>query len=80
MNNRWKTEHSRGLLKGTPIYAAIMPPGLTLNEQEKWTKGLRPLVGMNGWGTTDDGWRMEERQEFQSTERERINRQWSPYQ
>jgi len=74
---QWKTEHSRGLAKGTPIYAAIMPPGLTLNEQDKWKRGLRPTVGMDCWSTADDGWReaMERHQEFLCSENERHQRE-----
>jgi hypothetical protein len=77
MNERWKTKHSRGLAKGIPIYAVIMPPGLTLKEQGKWKNGLRPVVGMNCWATVDDGWReqAQTRQEFQYSDQERRERE-----
>ncbi len=70
---QWKTKHSEGLAKGTLIYTVIKPPGLTLDEQDKWRRGLRPAVGVSWWATDDDGWREVEtsRQESQCSERER---------
>lgn len=67
------------LAKGAPIYAANMPEGLTLDEQDKWKSGLRPTVGMDCWSTADDGWReaMERRREFLCSEQERRDRE--PY-
>ena len=69
----WKAEHSQGLAKGSPIWAENMAPGLTINEQDKWKRGLRPTVGMDCWSADDDGWREQaaERAEFQSLQRER---------
>jgi len=68
---QWKDSHD--LPRGTPIYAALKPSGMTQEQEKLWTKGLRPVVGMNCWATVDDGWReqAQARIEFLCLEEER---------